>query len=72
MSNGAHQITAVYCSRLATTCDLAHPSDPVTVTVERLRPTVTVRGSGYLSPGVADNRQDTVTVDYQSARRTLP
>ena len=64
MSNGAHQITAVYCSRLATTCDLAHPSDPVTVTVERLRPTVTVRGSGYLSPGVADNRQDTVTVDY--------
>lgn len=74
LSNGTHEITAVYCTKLARTCDLAHPSDPVTVTVERLRPTLSVRGTGWLSPAPfvdpvthtdpGAGRQDSVTVDF--------
>jgi subtilisin family serine protease len=59
---GAHTIRAVYC-RTDSVCDTTHPSDPVSVTVQRLHPTVSLRGNGLASPN-GDGRKDGVTVDY--------
>lgn len=64
LSPGTHQITAVWCTVGATTCDTATPSAPVAVTVEGLRPTVAVQGSSFLSPGPADTRQNSVSVAF--------
>lgn len=64
LSNGIHQITAVWCTWTATTCDMAHPSAPVTVTVDRLRPTLTLQGNGHISPQAPDGRQDVAKVAF--------
>lgn len=63
LAPGTHQITAVYCTGNAETCDTAHPSAPVTITVEGLRPTIAVAHAGYFSPN-GDSRQDSLVVDY--------
>jgi subtilisin family serine protease len=62
LADGVHAITAVSCTADGVYCDLGHPSSPVSITVTRLRPTLTV-GPNPFSPN-ADKRRDTTTASY--------
>jgi subtilisin family serine protease len=62
LTDGVHAITAVSCTSDAVQCDLGHPSSSVSITVRRLRPTLTV-GPNPFSPN-GDKRRDVATAAF--------
>ena len=62
LADGVHAISAASCTADGVTCDLGHPSNAVSITVTRLRPTLTVAPNPF-SPN-ADKRRDTTTATY--------
>jgi subtilisin family serine protease len=62
LADGAHTISAASCTADGVYCDLGHPSNAVSITVRRLRPTLTVGPSPFSPNG--DRRRDTTTATF--------